>query len=185
MALDGRTVQAATGRGFDLARWFAAPRLRGTAGVYGLGPAPRSAAEQAPGADVPAVKLLFRAVLNALVAWIVFYYLGTLAVFLFRSWIAGFVGHGPGLTLITVLAYLPVVWLLVRVFGRMGRWPLVWHRLLKPGLARALAATEPKQVPIPAQGEAPPPESDPWGALRAVTPPRRWRCWRRRPRRGG
>jgi len=161
--------------GFDLVGWLGAPRHTGTPGVYGLGPAPRARHEQEDAATtVPAWKLLLRALLNLIVAWEVFYYLGSLVGAELHNVLRPYVGDGFGLTLTTWLVDLAEIALLVRLFGGMGRWALVWRRYGLPtarAVARRLAGAAEGRVSIPAQGAGQPPAVDPWREFRAVAHP--------------
>ncbi|MFC1407606.1 MULTISPECIES: hypothetical protein [Streptacidiphilus] len=159
-------------RGFDLIGWLSAPRHSGTPGMYALGPAARTPQEQRDedGAGIPAWQLLLRAALNLVVAWEVFYYLGSLVNVEIRGFVVPKVGDGGGLTFTTWLVDLLEIALLVKVFGRMGRWSLVWRRYGRPLVRRAVVATEKKAV-IPAQADGRPQAVDPWWAFRAVAEP--------------
>ena len=161
--------------GFDLVGWLAAARHTGTPGVYGLGPAPRARQEQEDAAStVPAWKLLLRALLNLLVAWEVFYYLGSLVTAELHSVLRPYVGDGFGLTLTTWLVDLAEIALLVKVFGGMGRWALVWRRYGLPPVraaVRRLAGAAEGRVAIPAQGAAQAAPVDPWREFRPLVHP--------------
>ena len=176
-AVPGARPQAggAGGAGFDLAGWLAAPRHVGTPGVYGLGPAPRAKHEQEDAATTtPAWKLLLRALLNLVVAWEVFYYLGSLVSAELHNVLQPYVGDGFGLTLTTWLVDFAEIALLVRVFGGMGRWPLVWRRYGLPvarAAARRLAGGADGRVSIPAQGVGQPQPVDPWREFRVLAHP--------------
>jgi hypothetical protein len=162
-------------RGFDLIGWLSAPRHSGTPGMYALGPAARTPQEQRDeeGAGIPAWQLLLRAALNLVVAWEVFYYLGSLVNVEIRGFVVPKVGDGGGLTFTTWLVDLLEIALLIKVFGRMGRWPLVWRRYGRPLVRRAVDATEKKakKAVIPAQADGRPQAVDPWWAFRAVAEP--------------
>ena len=160
-------------QGFDLVGWLSAPRNSGTPGIFGLGPAARPAresADEAPG--VPAWKLLLRALLNLVVAWEVFYYLGSLIGAEVNILLRPYVGGGFGLMLTNWLVDLIEIALLAKLFGRMGRWPLVWRRYGLPTarvLARRLAGATEGRVAIPVQGLGHPAQpEDPWQAFRAL-----------------
>ncbi|MBC3844142.1 hypothetical protein GXW82_40060 [Streptacidiphilus sp. 4-A2] len=171
--------------GFDLPGWLAAPRHTGTAGVYGLGPAPRAKQEQEDAATVaPAWKLLLRALLNLVVAWEVFYYLGSLVGVEVHNLLQPYVGDGFGLSLTTWLVDLAEIALLARIFGGMGRWPLVWRRYGLP-LARRIGGTGEGRVSIPAQGPRSRRRWIPGGSSGHWRTRRIWRWWTRRPRRAG
>jgi len=170
----GRPARA-PGPGFDLVGWLAAPRHTGIPGVYGLGPAPRAKHEQEDAETVaPAWKLLLRALLNLVVAWEVFYYLGSLVGAEVHNLLRPYVGEGFGLTLTAWLVDLVEIALLVKVFGGMGRWALVWRRYGLPSAraaARRLAGAAEGRVAIPAQGVAQPQAVDPWREFRALAHP--------------
>ncbi|WP_042411109.1 hypothetical protein [Streptacidiphilus carbonis] len=159
-------------RGFDLIGWLSAPRHSGTPGMFALGPAARTPQEQRDeeGTGVPSWQLLLRAALNLVVAWEVFYYLGSLVNVEIRGFVVPKVGDGGGLTFTTWLVDLLEIALLIKIFGRMGRWPLVWRRFGRPLVRRAVEATEKKAV-IPAQADGRPQTVDPWWAFRAVAEP--------------
>ena len=158
--------------GFDLVGWLSTPRRTGVPGVYGLGPAPRTPRDledEAPG--VAGWMLLFRALLNLIVAWEVFYYLGSLVNVEVRSLVGPYSGHGFGLTVTTWLVNLIEIALLVKLFGRMGRWPLVWRRYGLPVarmLAHRVAGASEGRVAIPLQGAQPPAAVDPWQEFRPL-----------------
>ncbi|MEZ0096215.1 ATP-binding protein [Streptacidiphilus sp. EB129] len=165
------------GGGFDLVGWVSATRQHAAPGIFALGPAPRPVT--GGGTEDPAIpgwKLLLRAALNLLVAWLVFYYIGSLAVYVIHQYLAQWVGGGFGLELVTLLSYLPVLALLIAVFGRMGRWSLVWRRFGRPLVRSAVTAAErraeDRRAVIPAQAGGPQPQVlDPWQSLRAVAHP--------------
>ncbi|WP_370088438.1 ATP-binding protein [Streptacidiphilus sp. MAP12-16] len=122
-------------------------------------------------AGVPGWQLLLRALLNLVVAWEVFHYLGSLAIF----WVPALVqsmGGGAGLqgAVSQVAYYGPVALLIAWFFGRMGRWPLVWRRYGRPLVHRAAGVAERRAV-IPAQGGAQVPVVDPWREFRSLAEP--------------
>ncbi|QMU72299.1 ATP-binding protein [Streptacidiphilus sp. P02-A3a] len=165
----------AGGPGFDLAGWLAAPRHVGTPGVYGLGPAPRVKHEQEDAATTtPAWKLLLRALLNLVVAWEVFYYLigfvlSFVSTIIPTSWRNGLTG-----IVIQLATQAVVIALLVRVFGGMGRWPLVWRRYGLPvarAAVRRLSGAGEGRVSIPVQGGVQPQPVDPWREFRPLVHP--------------
>lgn len=157
-------------RGFDLVGWLSAERQVGKAGVFALGPAARSPRDQeAADADIPAWKLLMRAALNLLVGWIVFdmgsrVLLPFTAGFIPRSW-----GESALGAIFQLAVWAVLLLVLIKVFGRMGRWPLVWRRYGRPLVRRVRGAAERKAV-VPAQGGAQP-VVDPWWAFRPLAGP--------------
>jgi hypothetical protein len=163
--------------GFDLVGWLAAERHTGTPGVYGLGPAPRARHEQEDAATtVPAWKLLLRALLNLVVAWEVFYYLSPFVLSFVASLIPAALREGVAGVLVQLVVWFAIIALLVKVFGGMGRWPLVWRRYGLPSaraVARRVAGAAEGRVVIPAQGAAQPqPQGvDPWREFRPLAHP--------------
>ncbi|WP_051939928.1 hypothetical protein [Phaeacidiphilus oryzae] len=174
-------------------------RRRGASGAGGG--SGRAAGKGAPGADhilpgdpaaeveddrppLPAWRLLLRAALNLVVAWVVLLYGGSVLIYLVLSIVPGGGSGGALHTVVLLLAYLVVIGVLVKVFGRMGRWPLVYRRFLRPLLARLVTHDQPEQASVPSQGAARrpdgvvprPPQSaphvsaDPWEALRPAVP---------------
>jgi hypothetical protein len=169
-------VPAPEPAGFDLVGWLSVPRHIGVPGLYGLGPAPRAPREQEDeAAGVAGWVLLLRALLNLVVAWEVFYYLGSLVNVEVRSLVGPYSGDGFGLTLTTWLVDLGEIALLVKLFGRMGRWPLVWRRYGRPAVRalahRAAGAASEGRVAIPLQGAQPEQPVDPWREFRALAHP--------------
>ncbi|MEV0192791.1 ATP-binding protein [Kitasatospora purpeofusca] len=147
---------------FDLAAWASAPRPEADPGVFRqehrqLDP------ERAEAAKVPTWPLLLRAGLNAVVGWLAFVY-GTqlaLRVIVLTVW----VDH-PSSTAVTVVGLSVnalVLAVVIKVFGRMGRWPEVWRRYALPLLSRTVT----EEVPDTAeeQSEAAR-QRDPWTVLR-------------------
>lgn len=177
------------GGGFDLVGWLSAERHEGAPGVYRLGPAARTRREQEDqDAEIVGWKLLLRAGLNLLVAWIVFNLLeGPLAWVLGAFGLSVYDSIQKGdyslYDLVTVLYYGPVALGVAWVFGRMGRWPLVWRRYLRPWVRRGAAAWRGRAAarqavvgaPTAARaGAAPseaPPLVDPWWAFRRLAAP--------------
>ncbi|MER6303787.1 ATP-binding protein [Kitasatospora sp. NPDC001539] len=151
------------GPAFDLAEWATAPRPDAGPGVYRLGYR-RLDPERAEAAKVPTWPLLLRAALNAVVGWLAFVYGvefakdGTTLIGVLPSQSA-FVATSVVLTL-NVL----VLGVVIKVFGRMGRWPEVWRRYAAPLLSRAVTREEPAEEDAGAV-EAPR-RQDPWDALR-------------------
>jgi len=161
--------------------------------VFALGPEPVSRAVEDGRPPTSAARLWFRALLNLLVAYEVLHYgYGPM------SWLVGALIPWDAASdvvslMLTVLYVIIVGGLLVWFFGRMGRWPELWRRYLRPWtriVAAALIghttdpADEGPQPPaspqVPAQaGAAPQPHlaplaagrADPWQALRSTLPP--------------
>ncbi|WP_037607546.1 hypothetical protein [Streptacidiphilus rugosus] len=160
-------IPAQQGAEFDLVGWVGAPRHREPAGVFGLGPEPRASDEKTLADDaIPGWKLLLRAALNALVAYEALIYSGDLVTWFFQLFFHGVLAAVTrGDLLATLFAYLLnalIVVLLIWVFGRWGRWKLVWRRYGRPVLARLREARQAR----PQSGvtvEAPP---DVWAPLR-------------------
>ncbi|MFB7911766.1 ATP-binding protein [Kitasatospora sp. NPDC056076] len=153
----------APGGAFDLAAWATAPRPEAEPGVYRLGYR-RIDPERAEAARVPTWPLLLRAALNAVVGWLAFVY-GTqlvLRLIVITVWI-----DHPTETLVTVVGVsvnVVVAAAVIKVFGRMGRWPEVWRRYAAPLLSRTVTQVEPAEedgaVVEAARGR------DPWDGLR-------------------
>ncbi|MEW1911472.1 ATP-binding protein [Kitasatospora sp. NPDC085895] len=164
---------------FDLAAWATEPRPDTPPGVFRLGHRPHdeTRAEQAA---VPARPLLLRAALNFVVAWLAFIYGRGLALSVIAftvNWMEigtpvldehqnvkqYVVPYGQqDLVLLAVNVLLLVV--VIRVFGRMGRWKEVYHRYAKPLLSRTVTHEEP-----PADAETPL-TTDPWAGIRGAAP---------------
>ena len=147
---------------FDLATWTAEPRPEAEPGVYRYGHRPVDPL-RAEDAKVPAAPLLLRAGLNAVVAWFAFLY-GTqlvLHLIVLTVWV-----KSPSATEVTVVGLLVnalVAAAVIKVFGRMGRWPEVWRRYAAPLLSRTVTREELSASPAPAEAAGP---SDPWAQLR-------------------
>ncbi|MFG3056957.1 ATP-binding protein [Kitasatospora sp. NPDC048239] len=147
---------------FDLPAWVAAPRPDAAPGVYRQGYR-QIDPDRAEDAKVPTWPLLLRAGLNAVVGWFAFLY-GTqlvLRLIVLTVW----VDH-PSNTAVTVVglsvnALVAIV--VVKVFGRMGRWTEVWRRFAAPLLSRTVTQAEPTEQGGVAETARP---TDPWGALR-------------------
>ncbi|GAA3025570.1 hypothetical protein GCM10020229_41140 [Kitasatospora albolonga] len=144
---------------FDLTAWVNAPRPELAPGVWRLNHRQRTEADR-EAAAVPAGPLLWRAALNALVAWFAYLY-GVELVF----WVAGLLdlldGLGQATSVIALLVVNGLVLtVVIRVFGRMGRWPEVWRRWVAPLLARTVTQEQPSEDAEPAG------PTDPWAALR-------------------
>ncbi|GAB7183105.1 ATP-binding protein [Kitasatospora sp. Ki12] len=149
---------------FDLPGWACAPRPEAEPGVYRIGYRPIDP-ERAEAAKVAAWPLLLRAGLNAVVAWLAFVY-GTqlmLHLIVMTVWV-----EHPSGTLVTVVGLsvnLVVAAAVIKVFGRMGRWPEVWRRYAAPLLSRTVTEEERAAEGAPAVAEAAR-ERDPWDGLR-------------------
>ncbi|MBD0676553.1 ATP-binding protein [Streptomyces sp. CBMA156] len=148
---------------FDLAAWARAPRPDADPGVYRLGYR-RMDPERAEAARVAAWPLLLRAGLNGVVAWLAFVY-GTqlvLHLIVMTVWV-----EHPTETLVTVVGLsvnVLVAAVVIKIFGRMGRWPEVWRRYVAPLLSRTVTQEQPAEEDVPgaevARGQ------DPWDGLR-------------------
>ncbi|MGE7438225.1 ATP-binding protein [Kitasatospora sp. NPDC001175] len=150
---------------FDLTAWISEPRPEAAPGVYRHGYRPTDP-DRARDARVPAGPLLLRAALNLLVAWFAYVYGVELVLRL-----AGLLGLLNGLDQTTALVALvavnaAVVAAVVRLFGRMGRWPEVWRRYVAPLLARTVT----HEQPDPAEAARPTGPTDPWQQLRHRAP---------------
>ncbi|KQV16127.1 MULTISPECIES: hypothetical protein [unclassified Kitasatospora] len=145
---------------FDLTAWAGEPRPELEPGVYRLNHRQNAVVDR-EAAAVPAAPLLLRAALNLVVAWFAYLY-GVQLIF----WVAGLFGLLDGLTSATAVIALLAVNVavaagVIKLFGRMGRWPEVWRRWVGPLLARTVT-----QEP-PAEGVAVPTgPADPWERLR-------------------
>ncbi|MFJ6217405.1 ATP-binding protein [Streptomyces sp. NPDC092296] len=159
---------------FDLYAWLSEPRATELPGVYGYGHVPRPPEpEDGGGVPVPGRTLLGRAALNLVVAWLLFRYGGPL-LFDVLNWVFHLTRlRHDSLTspyaLVQLLFQVVLVALLIRVFGRMGRWPEVWRRYAAPALARLVTHERPAEAGGP-DGGAPlsAPHLDPWQELRAA-----------------
>jgi len=147
---------------FDLAAWAGEPRPEVAPGVYRYGYRPADPA-RTKDAGVPAGPLLLRAALNLLVGWLAYIY-GVNLVFA----LAGLFGLLNGLSqttavIVLLLVNAGVVAGVVKLFGRMGRWPEVWRRYVAPLLARTVTHEQPDEVRDASQPTGP---ADPWQQLR-------------------
>ncbi|MFJ9522745.1 ATP-binding protein [Kitasatospora sp. NPDC101801] len=145
---------------FDLTAWAGEPRPELEPGVYRLNHR-QDAVLDREAAAVPAAPLLLRAGLNLAVAWLAYLY-GVQSIF----WVAGLVGLLDGLNSTTAVLVLLAVNIavaggVIKLFGRMGRWPEVWRRWIGPLLARTVTQEEP-----PEGAAAPTGPADPWERLR-------------------
>ncbi|MEY9942860.1 hypothetical protein ABH932_007696 [Streptacidiphilus sp. MAP5-52] len=159
------------GAGFDLVGWATTARHPGPVGVFGLGPAPIDRDEQALADEaVPGGKLLLRAGLNLVVAYVLFDLVQGPFVWLVSILLPGFTRAAGqkdwwAITL-SYLLYVPLLALFVWVFGRMGRWKVVWRRYGRPLLRQLSTAGE----PMP-QAKAPARPQPQRGAAGASAPP--------------
>lgn len=145
---------------FDLTGWAGEPRPELEPGIYRLSHRQATVADRAAAA-VPAAPLLLRAGLNVVVAWLAYLY-GVRLIF----WLAGLLGLLKDLTQTTAVIALLVVNAaviagVVRLFGRMGRWPEVWRRWIAPLLARTVTQEQPAGIATEPSGP-----SDPWERVR-------------------
>ncbi|MFD7830452.1 ATP-binding protein [Kitasatospora sp. NPDC059803] len=154
---------------FDLPTWAAAPRPEAEPGVYRLGYRPLDP-ERAEAAQVAAWPLLLRAGLNALVGWFAYLY-GTQLLMYVLVWFGGQAGIGPlaspseSEAMFTLLvANALVIGVVIKLFGRMGRWPEVWRRYVSPLLSRAVTQEQPAEEGVAVAQVVR--RLDPWGGLR-------------------
>ncbi|MFE1784603.1 ATP-binding protein, partial [Streptomyces sp. NPDC059506] len=114
--------------------WLRAPRRFDAPGIYGLGHVPRPPED--PG-RLPARQLLGGALLSllsALLLWSLFWN-GYLPVFPLVMWVTPDAWHsGTPSVVLSYAVYAAVVFLLVRVFGSLGRWREVLRRYVAPAL---------------------------------------------------
>ncbi|MDH6710370.1 hypothetical protein P3T27_007119 [Kitasatospora sp. MAA19] len=148
---------------FDLPTWAAAPRPEAEPGVYRLGYR-RIDPERAEAARVAAWPLLLRAGLNAVVGWLVYVYgvelaeAGATVIGVLPS-SSEFVATSVVLTLNVLVAAL-----VIKLFGRMGRWPEVWRRYVAPLLSRTVTQEQPaEEARVAAEVTR---GTDPWDGLR-------------------
>ncbi|MFI6158276.1 ATP-binding protein [Kitasatospora sp. NPDC051170] len=154
---------------FDLPTWACAPRPTVEPGVFRLGYR-RIDPDKAEAAQVAAWPLLLRAGLNAVVGWLAYLY-GTQVLTYILVWCGGQAGIGPlaspseAEAMFTLLVVnVVVIGIVVKVFGRMGRWPEVWRRYVAQLLSRTVTQEQPAD-----QQEGPAVEVgrlDPWDGLR-------------------
>ncbi|MFJ9697799.1 ATP-binding protein [Kitasatospora sp. NPDC101183] len=155
---------------FDLPAWACAPRPAAEPGVFRLGYR-RIDPDKSEAARVAAWPLLLRAGLNAVVGWFAYLY-GTQVLTYVLVWFGGQAGIGPlaspseAEAMFTLLVVnVVVIGIVVKVFGRMGRWTEVWRRYAAPLLSRTVTQEQPTRQ----QEEAPVAEAgrrDPWDGLR-------------------
>ncbi|MGW6914092.1 ATP-binding protein [Kitasatospora sp. NPDC054939] len=153
---------------FDLPAWAAAPRPAAAPGIYRQGHRPLDP-DRAEAAKVPAGPLLLRAVLNLVVGWLAYLY-GTQLTTYILVWFGQQAGIGPladpseSEAMITLLvANAAVLAVVIKVFGRMGRWLEVWRRYATPLLSRAVTEQAPAVGETHVEVARP---FDPWGGLR-------------------
>ncbi|MFJ2868568.1 ATP-binding protein [Kitasatospora sp. NPDC087314] len=148
---------------FDLPTWAAAARPEAEPGVYRLGYR-RIDPERAEAAQVAAWPLLLRAGLNAVVAWFAFLY-GTqlvLRLIVLTVWVKN--PTDTEVTVVGVSVNLLVAALVIKLFGRMGRWPEVWRRYVAPLLSRTVTQEQPAEEDrVAAEATR---GMDPWDGLR-------------------
>lgn len=147
---------------FDLPAWVAAPRPEAAPGIYRQGYA-QVDPDRAEDAKVPTWPLLLRAGLNAVVGWLAFLY-GTqlvLRLIVLTVWVEH--PSGTAVTVVGLSVNILVLAVVIKVFGRMGRWPEVWRRYVAPLMARTVTREEPAEEGAAAQAER---TRDPWAALR-------------------
>ncbi|MGV9269242.1 ATP-binding protein [Kitasatospora sp. NPDC003701] len=147
---------------FDLPTWVAAPRPEAAPGVYRQGYVEVDP-DRAEDAKVPTWPLLLRAGLNAVVGWLAYVYGVELAKY--ATTLIGVLPTRSAFVAVSVILTLNVLMLavVIKVFGRMGRWPEVWRRYVAPLMARTVTTEEPAEEGTAAQAER---TRDPWAALR-------------------
>jgi hypothetical protein len=156
------------GYGFDLVGWLSTERQVGKPGVFALGPAAKTLREREADAsmDAPAWQLLLRAVLNLFVAWEIYLYcngfvLSIAAMPFPDSWRQP--PSGEAFQWTVTIVFLAV---LIKVFGRMGRWLAVWRRYGRPVVRRVVGLAERQTaVPVPVETRG---AVDPWWAFRPL-----------------
>ncbi|CAN3983019.1 ATP-binding protein [Kitasatospora purpeofusca] len=153
---------------FDLTAWASALRPEADPGIFRqehrqLDP------DRAEAAKVPTWPLLLRAGLNAVVGWFAYLY-GTQLLMYLLVWFGRQTGIGPlaepseaGAMFTLLIANVAVLAVVIKVFGRMGRWPEVWRRYALPLLSRTV--TEEVPAAEEEQSEAAR-RRDPWAVLR-------------------
>ncbi|MFD7588275.1 ATP-binding protein [Kitasatospora sp. NPDC059811] len=148
---------------FDLPTWAAAPRPEAEPGVYRLGYRPLDP-ERAEAAQVAAWPLLLRAGLNAVVGWLVYVYGVELAEA--GTTMIGVLPSKSALVATSVVLTLNVlvIGVVIKLFGRMGRWPEVWRRYVSPLLSRAVTQEQPAEEGVAVAQVVR--RLDPWGGLR-------------------
>ena len=145
---------------FDLAAWAGETRPDTAAGIFRLGHRPHDGS-RAEHAAVPAGPLLLRAALNLVVAWLAFIYGVDLSITGLSLLSALPTTTGPATSVVLALngAVLAVV---IKVFGRMGRWTEVWRRYVTPLLSRTVSV----ETGLAGTDQHPAGPADPWYGLR-------------------
>ncbi|MDH6579675.1 ATP-binding protein [Kitasatospora sp. MAP5-34] len=163
-------VPAQRGAHFDLAGWVNEPRPEAGPGIYRYGYRPADPA-RTKDAGVPAGALLLRALLNLLVAWFAEIYAVQLVYYVAGLFDVVPQTETPALVVL-LLVHAVVLTGVIKLFGRMGRWPEVWRRWISPLLARTVTHEEPAPPATPAELRRPADQvgpvdpADPWHALR-------------------
>lgn len=132
--------------------WLRTPRRGGAPGIFAYGYETR----QAPDPDrLPGRRLLGGALLSLLCGLLVWslcwngyigFWLAPLYWIIPKSWYQGSGSVVPYL-IATDLYYLLFALLLAWIFGRLGNWPEVWRRYVRPALRRAVTDPEPHERP--------------------------------------
>ncbi|WP_431678662.1 ATP-binding protein [Kitasatospora sp. KL5] len=166
---------------FDLAAWAAEPRPETPPGIFRLGYRPQDGTRTEQ-ATVPPGPLLTRAALNLVVGWLVFIYgralcLNLIAYAVDKFEIGSRIDLGQGRfqyvvptgqrDLVALAVNVLMILLVVRYFGRMGRWAEVFRRYAAPLLARTVTQ-EASEGGADASGRTHP--ADPWFEVRAGAP---------------
>ncbi|MFI6850005.1 ATP-binding protein [Kitasatospora sp. NBC_00085] len=147
---------------FDLRTWVAAPRPEAPPGIYRQG-YQQVDPDRAEDAKVPTWPLLLRAGLNTVVGWLTYVYGVELAKY--ATTMIGVLPTRSAFVAVSVILTLNILVLavVIKVFGRMGRWPEVWRRYAAPVLSRTVTREEPAEPVGVAEVERP---DDPWAELR-------------------
>ncbi|WP_380285212.1 ATP-binding protein [Kitasatospora purpeofusca] len=147
---------------FDLAAWVAAPRPEAAPGVFRQGYR-QIDPDRAEAAKVPTWPLLLRAGLNAVVGWLAYVYGVELAKY--GTTLIGVLPTRSAFVAVSVVLTLNVLVaaVVIKVFGRMGRWVEVWRRFALPLLSRTVTEEEPASVEEQAETVR---QRDPWAVLR-------------------
>ncbi|MGW2543593.1 ATP-binding protein [Kitasatospora sp. NPDC001574] len=153
---------------FDLPTWVAAPRPEAAPGIFRQGHRQLDP-DRAEVAKVPTWPLLLRAGLNAVVGWLAYLY-GTQVLMYVLVWFGRQTGIGPlaepsqsGAMFTLLVVNVLVLAAVIKVFGRMGRWPEVWRRYAMPLLSRTVTEAEPVTEEEAAEAVR---QRDPWVVLR-------------------
>lgn len=149
---------------FDLPTWVAAPRPEAPPGIYRQGHR-QVDPDRAEDAKVETWPLLLRAGLNAVVGWLTYVYGVELAKY--GTTLIGVLPTRSAFVAVSVILTLNVLvaGIVIKVFGRMGRWPELWRRYAAPLLSRTVTQEAPAEDGTAAAEAARP--GDPWGVLRA------------------